>query len=123
MVLNCKNRNAAAKAITIHPTSMMIFEFQCVRTARDENSTLGSNILCSLFGDQKVAKVASPDLTDLTRPEYHHSSAKGTFTPAIAIKARGRSAVAPHAIAVPIFRYRNRWSLSTPISLPWCAEI
>src|SRR6516162_909523 len=97
---------------------MMIFEFQCVRMAREANSSLGSSILCSLFGDQKVSNVASPDLAVLTKSEYHHSSAKGTFTPAKAMKTRGRNVIAAHAIAVPILKLRDLRSLSTGFSLP-----
>src|ERR1700722_7321536 len=57
-----------------------------------ENSRRGLSIRCSLFGDQKVLKVACPDSTDFTRPAYHHSSANGTFTSLIRINARVKSA-------------------------------
>src|SRR6516162_7463476 len=111
-------RKAAATAITNQATTMMVFEFQCVRMASETNSSFGNSILCSLLGDQKVPKVTSPDLAVLTTPEYHHSSAKGTFTPAKTMKTRGRSVIATHAIAVPILKPRDGKSLSVGISLP-----
>src|ERR1700740_1448504 len=74
------------------PAIIIAFEFQCVRTASVENSSRGISIRCSLFGDQKLVNEAFPDPTDLTRLAYHHSSANGTFTPLIRMKARVRSA-------------------------------
>src|ERR1700731_2633316 len=70
----------------------MTFEFQWVSTASVENSSRGISIRCSLFGDQKLWKVACPDSTAFTSPAYHHSSANGTFTPLIRMKERAKSA-------------------------------
>ena len=84
---NSTNSRAPATTITTHWKTIIAFEFQCVSSARTENSTFGMNILCSLFGDQKVPIVASPSFTFCTKAEYHHSSAKGTLTPFARIKA------------------------------------
>ena len=45
-----------------------------------------------IVGRPEIQKGAFPDPTDLTKREYHHSSANGTFTPLSSMKTRVRRA-------------------------------
>ena len=85
-------RRSAAAVAAVHPATNIAFDLQWVMTASAENSSRGMSIRCSLFGDQKVSKVAVPERTDLTNEAYHHSSANGALTPLTRMKVRVRRA-------------------------------